>query len=127
MGAVSFRTILTPNHYRLICYGALLAGAAGWNWYMLVNRDNWYQSPINQWGRIRPPLFDAFKGIMALYDKLDSSTLTKITDTAATFDPLQGSTARPGQDLLLSLYNGDLTDKAVAFYKDGVALWLYQS
>ncbi|MCC6801235.1 MAG: hypothetical protein IT319_00005, partial [Anaerolineae bacterium] len=56
-----------------------------------------------------------------------------ITDTAVTFDPLQRSTARPGQELLQSFYDadvdyeffdldGDLTDKPVAFYAGGV--WL---
>ncbi len=120
----------TPNHYRLICYGALLAGAAGWNWYMLVNRDNWYQSPINEWGRIRPPLFNAFKGITTLFETLDPTTLEKISDSALTFNPLQRSTVRPGQDLLLSFYDadidyeffdtdGNLTDKPIAFYAGG--------
>ncbi|MBK8033043.1 MAG: beta-galactosidase [Chloroflexi bacterium] len=99
---------LTPNHYRLICLSALQAGAAGWNWYMLVNRDNWYQSPINEWGRTRPPLFRAFQQITALYQEVDPTTLTRLTNTAVTFDPLQRSTERPGQDLLTSLYQADI-------------------
>jgi hypothetical protein len=99
---------LTPNHYRLLAISALQAGAAGWNWYMLVNRDNWYQSPINEWGRIRPKLFQVFQQMTALYYELDPTTLTRITGTAVTFDPLQRSTERPGQDLLSSLYNADI-------------------
>lgn len=120
----------TPNHYRLICLGALLAGAAGWNWYMLVNRDNWTQSPINEWGRIRPDLFAAFQQITRLYDRLDPTTLEKVAEIAVTFDPLQRSTTRPGQDLLQSLYDADLdyeffdldgslSSKPVVFYAGG--------
>jgi len=99
---------LTPNHYRLISLSALQAGAAGWNWYMLVNRDNWYQSPINEWGRTRPPLFRTFQQITSLYQELDPTTLTRMTNTAVTFDPIQRSTERPGQEMLTSLYQADI-------------------
>jgi hypothetical protein len=120
----------SPNHYRLICLSALLGGAAGWNWYMLVNRDNWYQSPINEWGWTRPNIFNAFNEITTLFERLDPTTLEKVTDTAVTFDPLQRSTQRPGQDLLLSFHQADidyvfwdldgvLTDKKLAFYAGG--------
>jgi hypothetical protein len=100
--------ILTPNHYRLICFSALLAGAAGWNWYMLVNRDNWYQCPINEWGRTRPDLFDAFQQITALYHQIDPASLVKRTHTAVTFNTLQRGSERPGQDVLQSLYEADV-------------------
>lgn len=121
---------LPANHYRLICLSALQGGAAGWNWYMLVNRDNWYQSPINEWGRTRPELFNTFKQITALYEALDPTTLEKLSDTAVTYDPLQRSTQRPGQELLQSFYvadidyeffdlNGQMTDKRIAFYAGG--------
>lgn len=121
---------LSPNHYRLICISVLQAGVAGWNWYMLVNRDNWYQTPINEWGRTRPPLFAAFSQITALFGALDPTTLEKVCHTAVTFDPLQRSTTRPGQDLLQSLHEADIdyeffdltnrmTDKPIAFYAGG--------
>ena len=100
--------VLSPNHYRLICLSALLAGAAGWNWYMLVNRDNWYQCPINEWGRTRPDLFEAFQQITALYHEIDPASLVKLTHTAVTFNTLQRGTERPGQDLLQSLYQADI-------------------
>jgi hypothetical protein len=100
--------ILSPNHYRMICISALLAGAAGWNWYMLVNRDNWYQCPINEWGRTRPDLFDAFQQITTLYHEINPASLIKMTDTAVTFNALQRGTERPGQDLLQSLYQADI-------------------
>ncbi|HKY56238.1 MAG TPA: beta-galactosidase [Anaerolineales bacterium] len=100
--------ILSPNHYRMICFSALLAGAAGWNWYMLVNRDNWYQCPINEWGRTRPDLFEAFQQITSLYHEIDPASLVKQTNTAVTFNTLQRGTERPGQDLLQSLYQADI-------------------
>jgi hypothetical protein len=123
----------SPNHYRLICLSILQAGAAGWNWYMLVNRDNWYQSPINEWGRTRPPLFEAFWQITALFDAVDPTTLEKVTQTAVTFDPIQRSTTRPGQELLQSFHDADIdyeffdltnamTDKPVVFYAGGSSL-----
>jgi hypothetical protein len=99
---------LPPNHYRMICLSALLAGVAGWNWYMLVNRDNWYQCSINEWGRTRPDLFEAFKQITDLYSQIDPTTLVKQTHLAVTYDPLQRGTQRPGQDVLRALYEADL-------------------
>jgi hypothetical protein len=99
---------LSPNHYRMICLSALLAGAAGWNWYMLVNRDNWYQCPINEWGRTRPDLFEAFRQVTRLYHELAPASLVKQTQVAVTFDPLQRGTERPGQELLQALYQADI-------------------
>jgi hypothetical protein len=100
--------VLLPNHYRMICISALLAGAAGWNWYMLVNRDNWYQCPINEWGRTRPDLFKAFQQITALFHTVDPASLVKQTHTAVTFNTLQRGTERPGQELLQALYEADI-------------------
>jgi hypothetical protein len=100
--------ILPPNHYRLMGFSALLAGAAGWNWYMLANRDNWTQSPINEWGRTRPELFDAFRQVTSIFNEIDPPSLEKITNTALTFDPLQRATQRPGQELLSAAYQSGL-------------------
>ncbi|HET6822882.1 MAG TPA: beta-galactosidase [Anaerolineales bacterium] len=100
--------VLSPNHYRMICFSALLAGAAGWNWYMLVNRDNWYQCPINEWGRTRPDLFEAFQQITELFHEIEPASLVKLTDTAVTFNALQRGSERPGQELLHALYTADI-------------------
>lgn len=99
---------LTPNHYRLMCLSAMLAGAAGWNWYMLVNRDNWYLSPINEWGRTRPQLFEAFQQIVALFKEVDAPALAKLSSTALTYDPLPRGTTRPGQALLQAFYDAGI-------------------
>ncbi len=102
--------VLTPNHYRLITLTVLLGGAVGWNWYMLVNRDNWYMSPINEWGRRRDELYDVFKGLVKVYQKMDPPTLTKMTDIAVTFNPLQyaARTLAPDSLILTSLYDADI-------------------
>lgn len=121
---------LPSNHYRLICLSALLAGAAGWNWYMLVNRDNWYQCPINEWGRTRPDLFEVFQQVTALYHEIQPASLEKLTPTAVTFNTLQRGAEKSGQDLLQSLYQADIDyefydvdrggcDKPLLFYCGG--------
>ncbi|MDD5085061.1 MAG: beta-galactosidase [Candidatus Omnitrophica bacterium] len=80
---------LTPNHYRLIALSAMLGGVAGWNWYMLVNRDNWYMSPINEWGRPRGELYNVFKDLVTVFRKIDPPTLEKLCDVSVTFNTLQ--------------------------------------
>ena len=102
--------ILTPNHYRLITLTALLGGATGWNWYMLVNRDNWYMSPINEWGRRRHELYEVFKGLVRAYETIKPYQLTKMTDIAVTFNPLQYAARTLLTDSLIlnSLYEADI-------------------
>ncbi|MBI3999421.1 MAG: beta-galactosidase [Candidatus Omnitrophica bacterium] len=102
--------VLTPNHYRLITLTALLGGAVGWNWYMLVNRDNWYMSPINEWGRRRSELYDVFKGLVRAYQIMKPFQLTKMTDIAVTFNPLQYAARTITADslILTSLYEADI-------------------
>ena len=102
--------VLTPNHYRLITLSVLLGGAVGWNWYMLVNRDNWYMSPINEWGRKRNELYDVFKGLVKVYQKVSPPLLNKMTDISVTFNPLQyaARTLAPDSLILTSLYEADI-------------------
>ncbi|MBI3962967.1 MAG: beta-galactosidase [Deinococcus sp.] len=80
--------VLSANHYRLMACSALLAGIAGWNWYMLVNRDNWYFSPIHERGRPHPELYGTFQQIVQVVKKLSPPDLEKLTDTALTLEPL---------------------------------------
>lgn len=42
---------MPPEHYKFVPLALMARGLKGWNWYMLVNRDNWYHCPINEWGR----------------------------------------------------------------------------
>jgi beta-galactosidase len=79
---------LTANHYRLSCLTALMGGIVGWNWYMLVERDNWYYSPINSRGFIRPELFEPTKKIAEVFHQINPAELKKMTATAITEDEL---------------------------------------
>ncbi len=119
------------NHYRLMCLSALAAGVTGWSWYMLANRDNWYMSPINEWGRVRPEIYADFRRIVELYHIFDPTTSHRLTSTAITFESLQKS-AFPeyGQDLLAAFYQADIdydfyemkltqTNPALLFYCGG--------
>lgn len=60
----------TPDHYRLTAMTALASGVKGWNWYMLVDRDNWTSSPINERGVIRPELGRALAFGISKFNKL---------------------------------------------------------
>ncbi|OGX05156.1 MAG: hypothetical protein A3G87_01070 [Omnitrophica bacterium RIFCSPLOWO2_12_FULL_50_11] len=102
--------VMTPNHYRLITLSALLGGVAGWNWYMLVNRDNWYMSPINEWGRPREELYEVFRSLVRIYNLMRPYELTKLTDIAVTFNPLQyAARTLPAENrILVSLRDADI-------------------
>ncbi|MDZ7340857.1 MAG: beta-galactosidase [candidate division KSB1 bacterium] len=77
---------LTANHYRLSCLTALMGGIVGWNWYMLVERDNWYYSPINARGFIRPELFEPMRKIASMFHEFNPAELQKLSATAITED-----------------------------------------
>lgn len=74
-----------PAHYVHTAVSAIIGGACGWNWYMLVNRDNWYGAPINEWVRDRGQLTDAFREAIRVFRELDPPSLEKATNTAVTF------------------------------------------
>ncbi len=102
--------ILTPNHYRLITLSALLGGTAGWNWYMLVNRDNWYMSPINEWGRVRNELYEVFQELVAIFSRIHPPSLVKMNEVGVTFNPLQyaARTLPHNSPILTALYDSDI-------------------
>lgn len=127
---------LTANHYRMAAFGALAGGIVGWNWYMLVNRDNWYMSPINEWGRTRPELFSTFKKIVDVFQLLEPATLHHKSSIAVTIDPLQRSLVRPGESVLKAFHDAGLDyeffelwsgtcDARIVFYGGGS--WLSRS
>lgn len=99
---------LSPIHYRLMCVSALMAGAAGWNWYMLVNRDNWLQAPINETAHTRGALFEVFRQVVSAYQAIAPPSLEPLVQLGVTYAPLQRATTRPGQPLLQALYDADL-------------------
>lgn len=101
---------LSARHHHMAAISALLAGIAGWNWYMLVNRDNWYMAPINEWGRTRPELYATFQQIVNLCRKIDPPALQKLTDTALALDILDRSSEIGGfsDPVLTALYQADV-------------------
>ncbi|TMD58460.1 MAG: hypothetical protein E6I87_12375 [Chloroflexi bacterium] len=99
----------TANHYTLSSLSALVAGIAGWNWYMLVERDNWYGTPISGVARARPDLAPAFGEIIRLFREIDVPSLEKITDTAVTVDVVeQGAKLDPDHPVLTALHQADI-------------------
>lgn len=99
---------LSANHYRMAAISALQAGVVGWNWYMLVNRDNWSMSPINEWGLSRSDLFTAFQQITALFRKIHPPSLERQVNLAATIDPLHQAAAHAPGEVLQALYEAGL-------------------
>jgi len=101
---------LGPSHYRLMCFSALASGVKGWNWYMLVNRDNWYQSPINEWGRRRPELYSTFCEIIDIINWIQPSELERITESSVTFDYMHrvARTLDADEGVLKAFYDADV-------------------
>jgi hypothetical protein len=99
---------LGSNHYRMAAISALLGGAAGWNWYMLAERDNWYMSPINPWGRVRVDLYSVFVNMASLFKQIDPTRLEKLTELAVTIDPLQQATHPHDMEILRAFYQADI-------------------
>jgi hypothetical protein len=62
-----------PEHYRLLAHAALAAGVRGWNWYMLVERDNWQGAPINERGVLDSALAPAFRDAVRAFELLERS------------------------------------------------------
>ena len=77
--------VLWPNHFVMQNLAAVQAGIQAWNWYMLVNRDNWMMSPINEWGRKQGELFEVFAEMVKIYKETDLPSWRKLTNTALSF------------------------------------------
>jgi len=63
--------VFDPEHYRLAAFTAFAGGTAGWNWYMLVNRDNWLMAPVQSTGWVRPDLGPVFRTLARVARRLD--------------------------------------------------------
>ncbi|HEY3268340.1 MAG TPA: beta-galactosidase [Armatimonadota bacterium] len=101
---------LTGRHYRLAAYSALLGGARGWNWYMIAERDNWQDCPINALGGKRHALFDAFRSVMDAVNAHEPGSWRRLTDTAVTFCTAHYAHGKPAADdpSLTALYDADV-------------------
>jgi beta-galactosidase len=68
---VETRGVVTPEHHRYMGLLGMLFGLKGWNWYMLVNRDEWYFSPINEKGEAREQYLQHFKDLVRVFRATD--------------------------------------------------------
>lgn len=102
--------VLFPNHYRLAALSALAAGAHGWNWYMLVNRDNWYMSPVNEWGRAHGELARVFQDTAKIFLKLDPPRLARLTEVGVVGDAMHRAARAMRQEgsAAQALYEADV-------------------
>ncbi len=120
--------VLEPNHYVMTSLAAIQGGIQGWNWFMIVNHDNWMMCPINEFGRKQGELFSAFSEMIGLFNHMDVSGLERVTNTSAFFnlkhqctraildDPVLSTMYKAGIDY--SFYNPTTgkTTKPVLFY-----------
>ena len=72
---------LPPDHFRYMTLAQVARGLKGWNWYMLVTRDNWPNCPINEWGR-PSEFYGVHKGIVAAAVELEPWNLEEIKDAS---------------------------------------------
>ncbi len=76
---IRFTGYLSPEHFKYVAFSLMANGLTGWNWYMLVNRDNWYNCPVNEWGRDNE-YFDAHKEIVRVAQEVKPWQLEELTD-----------------------------------------------
>jgi hypothetical protein len=102
--------VLKANQYQLTSLSALGCGIKGFNWYMLVNRDNWYYCPIQEGGRVRGDLFPTFRKIHEIYSEIQPAHCERVTKCSAVFDPLHCAVDKIQQTdpMLQALYDADI-------------------
>ncbi len=79
--------LMTPNHFAMTGLTAIQAGVQAWNWFMLVNHDNFMMCPINEWGRKQGELYAVFAEMTALYQQMDVPSLQRVTDVSVLHNP----------------------------------------
>lgn len=99
---------LPPEHFKFVASSLIAKGLKGWNWYMLVNRDNWSECPINEWGR-PGGYFPIHKEIVAVTEKIEPWNLKGIHD-ADLFVYKPHRVISPGnfQEIFTSLEEADI-------------------
>ncbi len=80
---------------------ALASGIRGWNYYMLVNRDNWYLSPINETGHVKKDLFSVIKRINEGFKTLPVDKWERVSPLAIAYSPQLGMV---GEDIVYAFY-----------------------
>ncbi len=123
-----FTGVVWPNHYFMTNLTAIQSGMHAWNWFMIVNHDNWMMCPINEWGRKQGEIFRVFKEVVDLYKSIDVPSLEKLTNTslffylqhqvnkASDFDPASLALYDAGVDYELYNMETGQVRKPVLFY-----------
>ncbi len=70
---------LSPGHFKYLPLVLMAYGLKGWNWYMLVNRDVRYNSPIDEWGR-RNEYYPIHKEVVEVAKKIRPWELEPVYD-----------------------------------------------
>ncbi len=104
------RGLAGPRHYRMMAAGAILSGISSWTWYMLVNRDQWYGSPIDQMGRKPLELFEVYKQIVRAAHSMDLSDLKQLTSSCVAIHHLHfmDQTSTVDLSILRAFYDAGL-------------------
>jgi len=89
--------VFDPEHYRLAAYTALAEATAGWNWYMLANRDHWLMAPVQSTGRVRPDLGPVFTSMARVARRLDLGRRSLATSFAAAWSSRHHQVAEIGE------------------------------
>jgi len=94
--------VMTPNHFAMTSLTAIQAGVQAWNWFMLVNHDNFMMCPINEWGRKQGEHFAVFAEMTALYRHMDVPALQRVTEVSLLYHPIHQLFSSILDDRLLS-------------------------
>lgn len=70
---------LPPGHFKYFPLVLMAYGLKGWNWYMLVNRDSRYNSPVDEWGR-RNEYYPIHKEVVEIAEKVRPWDLEPVYD-----------------------------------------------
>lgn len=70
---------LPPKHFKYLPLALMAYGLKGWNWYMLVNRDSRYNSPIDEWGR-KNEYYPIHKEVVEIAEKVRPWELEPVYD-----------------------------------------------
>jgi beta-galactosidase len=95
---------VTPQKVKFLLASALASGIKGFNHYMFVERDHWYDSPLANDGTIRPN-FELVKKFNELTEKIELENLAGQAEIGLVnyrpylwFSYLKGNEPRPGKN-----------------------------
>ena len=101
--------VTKPNHFIMSGLTAIQAGIQAWNWFMLVNHDNFMMCPINEFGRKQGELFRSFAEVTRMYKEANVPQLTRVTDISVLFSSKHQLFSESLDDAMLSaIYDANI-------------------